>query len=711
MTLSDLSLKYKYRSSQNDILEEFLIPCLKQARSYDRAVGFFSSRALQLALSGIVELIKKDDSKIRIITSPYLTKRDIADIQKGLKKMNDVLQSAIMKEIEKLEEIKDRTVLASLGWLISRKKLEIRIGDVNIRNHHLFHDKLGIFTDGDRNKVIFFGSLNETYLGYKGHYEAIRVLTSWDDPEGRIWEEETDFELLWNDLDPMVKTFDLSKAIEKRLIRYRPKTLNDLLESFDEYGSPLSCKAKEGSISFNPKRIKPWPPQRRALQQIKENDYNGILKMATGTGKTAVALLAVEQFFKDYGRYGKRVVMLVPSTLLGEQWLYFLRNNTSDDELVFWQCSDISASRKRDLKFAWKTEWQNDEMKNVFVIINIQNLHNFDRQEKKIDLLISDEVHEYGTRKRIDKIRNKFGSVEHILGLSATPERYYDEQGTENVLSYFGPIIFSYGIRAAQREKKGPSQSTVLSKYNYYPYITALESEEEEKVRRISQEIAKIVAINYRNEISEDEEALSEKVERLMRERASILKKSKSKMKSLEKILTENRTKLRQCIVYCEDEAQLREAVRVFDKLQIKSYVEYHSKMKKREDALDLFRNKARDFVLSMHCLDQGVDIPDCHSLILLSSSGNPREYIQRRGRVLRNYEGKPIVNIFDTFAFPEEYVDLYSGMIRTRLLRAQEFVDCSQTPEEASKFDTIRNAYEIGIRDLRNTIKQWRGD
>lgn len=710
MTLKDLVLKPKYRSSRNDILQEFLVPCLKEASSYDRAVGFFSGKALQLALGGIVDFIKREDSKIRIITSPLMNERDVSDIQEGIKQAKNVIESRILDEVEALANSEDRALLASLGWLISRRKLEIRLGDVNIRNHHLFHDKLGIFKDHEGNRVAFFGSLNETYLGYRGHYDAIRVITSWSDPKEKMWEEENDFDLLWDDLDPMVKIYEVSEAIERGMIQYAPKRFEDVVELMTEYGPPIVTEREGKSSVFNPMGIKPWPPQKRAIQNVKEHDYSGILKMATGTGKTIVALLSMEQFFKDYGRYGKRVVVVVPSLLLGQQWKRFLHKNTGEDDLVFLQGARMGTVRKRDLARAWKNDWIDEEKRNIFLIINIQNLQNFKSFDRHVDLLIADEVHEYGTRKRMKKFWEKFGHLEHSIGLSATPERYYDYSGTRRVLDYFGQIIFSYGIKQAQNEEIRPGGVAVLSKYNYYPYVSYLEPKEERDVKNLSEEIARIVAMTHREEISEQTDIVPERAKKLMTQRALILKTSNAKEGLLERILTENRQKLDQCIVYCEDSTQLEAAIEVFERLDIRNYVQYHSLMRKRDEALDLFRGNPYKFVLSMHCLDQGVDIPDCHSLILLSSSGNPREYIQRRGRVLRNYEGKPMVNIYDTLVFPKETNEIYGGMITTRLLRAWEFLDCSQTPEEAAELDAIRQAYSIREQQLRTTIERWRG-
>lgn len=348
MSLQNLEIQYKYKSSRDDILEEFIIPCLKESNRYDRAVGFFSGEALKLALNGIIEFIKKRDSKIRIITSPYLKKEDVIEIEAGLKKEKKVLASKILEEIDKIANSEDRALLASLGWLISRNRLEIRIGDVNMGSHSLFHDKLGIFNDEDGNCVVFFGSLNETYMGYKENYDAIRVITSWNDKD-EITEEERDFGLLWNDLDGLVKTYKITEAIKKKIIKHAPESKEKLIELIESYGPPLASKKGEKPCrAFNPNNVKPWRPQERALREIKERNNKGILKMATGTGKTQVALLSLEQFFKDTKRYGNRIVVLVPSKVLGHQWEDFLRENASRDDFVFRYDSKTKVEEKRD---------------------------------------------------------------------------------------------------------------------------------------------------------------------------------------------------------------------------------------------------------------------------------------------------------------------------------------------------------------------------
>jgi len=272
--------------------------------------------------------------------------------------------------------------------------------------------------------------------------------------------------------------------------------------------------------------------------------------------------------------------------------------------------------------------------------------------------------------------------------LSATPERYYDPGGTKRVLNYFGPIIYEYGIKEAQKDR-------ILSKYNYYPFLVELTPQEEEDVEKLTKKIGKGIAIDFKNELSEKENILSSSVNWAMQKRARRIKKAENKLNILRKILEENKGKLKQCILYCEDTEQLDAVQRVFDDLKIDSYVKYHSEIKNRDEALNLFKKKNCNFILSMHCLDQGVNIPSCESLILLSSSGNPREYIQRRGRVLRNPPNKikPVVKIFDILAFPRNLKEKYRGLVMTQL---------EDSLTHVLSFEYILWGFQNSIRELR---------
>jgi len=249
-----------------------------------------------------------------------------------------------------------------------------------------------------------------------------------------------------------------------------------------------------------------------------------------------------------------------------------------------------------------------------------------------------------------------------------------------------------------------------LSKYNYYPFLVDLTPQEEEDVEKLTKKIGKGIAIDFKNELSEKENILSSSANWAMQKRARRIKKAENKLNILRKILEENKGKLKQCILYCEDTEQLDAVQRVFDDLKIDSYVKYHSEIKNREEALNLFKKKNCNFILSMHCLDQGVNIPSCASLILLSSSGNPREYIQRRGRVLRNPPNKikPVVKIFDILAFPQNLKEMYRGLVMTQLVRAWEFISCSQSPEAKIKLEKILNAYNIYSDELDKIIERW---
>ena len=147
---------------------------------------------------------------------------------------------------------------------------------------------------------------------------------------------------------------------------------------------------------------------------------------------------------------------------------------------------------------------------------------------------------------------------------------------------------------------------------------------------------------------------------------------------------------------------------KVFIKLGITSYVKYFYKTLNKEKSLELFKEKNCNFILSINCLDQGVDFPDCQSLILLSSSTNPRQYIQRRGRVLRNFKNKSLVYIYDILAFPNETSDIYKGLVLSQMLRAWEFIEHSQSPEEKAKLIKYWTKYNITPEFMSSKIKEW---
>ena len=697
---AELEIKSSYDSDDDDILNDFYNPVLANSVEYCRIAGFFTSSALAVAARGIQGLLK-NDGMMKLVAGAVLKKEDTEAIRLGIEKPAEVIKRAAITDLDSIEDEFVRNHVMALGWLIAKQKLEIRIAIVEDKNdlpldaesiirNGIFHQKVGIFTDAEGRKISFSGSVNETAKAWSENIEEFKVFREWVDAEHEHFlSDYKKFNKYWNGESQRVKIMEAPQAIKEKLIQMAPDNIEKLkLE-------PIKNKSKT--------TVKPWPHQEKAINAFRNKSYLGIFKMATGTGKTYTALLSLEQYFRDKKRYGNRILIIVPQHNLVEQWVYDLRDFFLKDFVLPFD-SKIPEKDKRDTRKVWKYKFDKDDYFNIFLVITVDSIKNFKPFNMYApDFIIGDEIHSYGTENRMITLKDRLGYLKYGLGLSATPERYYDSDGTERVLNYFGPVIYEYRISEAQKDG-------VLAKYNYYPFLVELTPEEEDQVEELTKKIGKKIAIDFKNELSERKNFLPASIIGLMIQRARIIKKTKNKLLALREILENNKKELRQCIVYCEDTEQLDAAQRVFDDLKIDSYVKYHSGILNREEALNLFKKKNCNFILSMHCLDQGVNIPSCESLILLSSSGNPREYVQRRGRVLRNPPNKikPVVKIFDIFAFPRNLEEIHRGMVMTQLVRAWEFISCSRSPEAKMKLEKILNAYSIYSDELDGIIERW---
>lgn len=700
MSFGEIGIKSSYDSDDDDILNDFYNPVLASSVEYQRLAGFFSSSALAIAARGIRGLLK-NDGKMKLITGAVLSKKDIEAIREGLENPQKVIERTAINDFDSIEDEFVMNHIMALGWLVAKRKLEIHIAIIEDKNglpldaktilqSGIFHQKVGIFTDTNGRRISFSGSVNETARAWSENIEEFKVFREWVETEKEHFlSDYKKFNKYWNGESKRVKIIEATQAIKEKLIQMAPDTIEKL---------KLEPGKKVSKIT-----VKPWLHQEKAVSTLKNNSYCGIFKMATGTGKTYTALISLEQYFKDIKKYGNRILIIVPQHNLVEQWVGDLRDFLKKDFVSSYD-SKTPVKDRRDARKIWMSILNKGENLNIYLVITVDSIMNFNPFKRYVpDFIIGDEVHSYGTEKRMRTLKNYLGNGKYRLGLSATPERYYDPDGTERIFNYFSSIIYEYGIKEAQEDK-------ILSKYNYYPFLVELTPEEEKKIEELTKKIRKEIAVDLKNEFSEKENILSSSANWIMQERARIIKKAENKMNALRTILEKNKGILKQCIVYCEDNKQLDDVQSVFDNLRIDSYVKYHSGISNRQEALNLFKKKNCNFILSMHCLDQGINIPSCESLILLSSSGNPREYIQRRGRVLRNPQNKikSIVKIFDIFAFPQNLEEMYKGLVMTQLVRAWEFISCSQSPEAKMKFEIIRNSYSIDSDELDKIIERW---
>ena len=451
MSLRDIDVKIEYRSLLHNIANDFYIPALREAISYDRAVGFFSSSILASIANGI-DGLAKNSGRIRLVTSPYLSEKDKEAIRKGYESRDEVIQNALLNELHEPQNYIEQEQLNLLANLISDGILDIKIAFTeDTTKIGMYHEKLGLIRDSEGNVIAFSGSMNESENALSANYETIDVFCSWKSDRERIRVKENAFESIWNDTEPNIIVLDFPEIKTELINKYKRENLN--------YSQPPVYYRELIKYSISgakvPDGFKFHDYQQEAIDKWVQHNYCGIFDMATGTGKTYTGLGAISKLNLDL-RGHLAVVIVAPYQHLVEQWVEDI------EKFCMKPIIGYSASSQKD----WKTRLENAVRRQklkvkgaeffCFICTNatysstfVQNTIN---KIKGDCLLVVDEAHNFGStnlRKLLNPIFN------YRLALSATLERHNDEEGTEALYSYFGDKCIEYTQigRASCRER------------------------------------------------------------------------------------------------------------------------------------------------------------------------------------------------------------------------------------------------------------------
>jgi superfamily II DNA or RNA helicase len=678
--LSQIDLKISYQTDVDDPINEFYLPCLNNSIEFFRAVGYFRSSIFLITGESIIDFVKRG-GKINLICSPELTQQDMDAIASGKASLESLTDEYIEYDIETmLEQSEENYAIKVLATLIKVKALEVKIALKELGSG-IYHAKTGVFRDPIGNQVSFIGSANETWSAWdpKGNHEIIEVFCSWRKDAERVQKHMSDFDRLWHGLTPGVKTIQFPEAMEKQLIRVALNSIDDVdLSKLKKTNIENKAKKKINDL---------FTHQKNALENWKLNNYRGIFQHATGSGKTVTALKAID----DHLRTGGVAIVLVPSSLLLSQWTSELKREIDNLSLLLagsgntkWKSrlkyfvSQPISETSRVVLSTMQTA-SSDDFINAFK--NVQNL-----------LIVGDEVHQIGSDKnsksmQIDALKR--------LGLSATPQRYGDPEGTAKIIEYFGKIIEPvFTLVDAIKGKR-------LVEYEYFPHLINLTAKEAEQWKIETEKIKKEVAITNNNQESF---FLSARAKMLLIQRSRIAKKSKAKLNLVERVIRENYEIGQKWLIYCEDIDQLRDVKKIIQKLDFDVY-EYYSEMSgDGEQTLNLYQHRG-GILVSIKCLDEGVDIPSISHALIIASSQNPRQFIQRRGRVLRVYgDIKKYAVIHDALIVPidvKKEPDQVS-LLKSEMTRAFEFADYALN--STCKNELKLKAIELGI-DLNDII------
>jgi superfamily II DNA or RNA helicase len=663
MGLNELQLQYKYRSDVDTIHRDFYEKCLHESIRYDRAAGYFSSESLKL-IANALEIFLYKGGHVRIVANPLLSNEDIEAIRLGYRAKEDVIESSLLRTIEATAQNIEQDTLNVLAWLIYTNQLEIKIAYTN--NNALYHEKFGLFEDSFGNTVGFSGSANETIGGVKNNFEKIDVFLPAKD-QHRIIDMKDDFRRLWKNETNGLNVVDIPNIIREKLLEYKKD------------------KPKKPKIK---KEIVPHSYQVEAIQALKSNGWQGILEMATGTGKTITSLLAMSEFKKENGRVF--VIIFAPFKHLVDQW----KRECERFEIRFpTLCYESKAK--------WLPELQS-EVRNFN--LGITDFHvaittydsaantDFVAQISKLQqdiFLIADECHYLGSP-QFRKL--SFANIKARLGLSATPDRWWDEDGTMFLRGFFKDVIYTYSLDEAIASNK-------LTPYTYEPHVIELTDNELETYHKLTRRI-----INYFNQKNRDEDQLSQ----LNRKRALIIAKAWGKIPRLLSLLEDKGVEnIYHTIVYCS-ENQVNELTVALSQIGLRVH-KFDSTVpnKERQRILVAFADEEIQVLVAIKCLDEGVDVPSTRCAYFLASTSNPREFIQRRGRILRRSQGKYIAEIHDFIVFPKDVEEHTFTMIaKKELPRFAEFCN-SAINRSSSKNKIIPYISPYNLNHLMD-MKPW---
>ncbi|MBD2205288.1 DNA phosphorothioation system restriction enzyme [Calothrix sp. FACHB-1219] len=444
--------------------------------------------------------------------------------------------------------------------------------------------------------------------------------------------------------------------------------------------------------------------QHQAITSWFANNGRGTLKMATGSGKTIAALAIACEL---YQQINLQVLMVVcPYRHLVTQWARECEKFNLQPILAFLDVRNWQSQLSTQIY-----NLRSGSQKFVTVITTNSTLigEGFQSQVKYFPdrtLIIGDEAHNLGAPKLEESLPRRIGLR---LALSATPERYFDDDGTQCLLDYFGPVLQpEFTLRDAIAQG-------ALVHYLYYPILVELTEAESIAYLKLTRRIGRSLLYRERENGEAGDFENNEDLKPLLMQRARLIGAASNKLTALRELMA-TRKDTTHTLFYCSDGSQeagerssLRQLKAVAKILGVElgykvSTYTAHTSLQEREVLRRQFESGELQGLVAIRCLDEGVDIPAIQTAVILSSSGNPRQFIQRRGRVLRPHPGKERAIIYDMIVLPpdleRETMEVERNLLKKELRRFVEFADLADNAGEARmKLLALQKRY--GLLDI----------
>lgn len=701
--LVTLKLDSDYRTDRARIGRDLVAKLLRGSATYDRAAGFFSSTVFRV-LGQELSSFFVNGGVMRLVCSPRLEASDISMIARAVFERSTI--RGLWASLD--DAFRSEKWSALLGFLIATDRVRMRIAVPKkpLSPQRMYHEKIALFRDTEGNVVALSGSANESAAGLSENFERVDVFPIWssENDKRRVWRIEEQFRALWRNETDGLDVMDLTEAFRRNVWEVSSNEKGEIPSQ--EGTGYVHSSILPPEVLLPPADLQLRPHQRSAIEAWGSHNGRGMLEMATGTGKTLTALALAAKVSERLSG-GFAVLIVAPLIHLVDQW----REVASIFGLAPIRCAESAPLWDNELEAAVTA--LNSGGRPILSVVTTgdtltsQRFQSAIRRIRKPALIIADEVHNYGTSTRLEALPANF---ELRLGLSATPVRWYDEAGSKALEDYFGPVIFTYTLKQALEDE-------VLTPYRYHPELAPLDDNELE-------EYLELTALLVKYMHGDEEGQVSEGAKRLLIRRARLLASARSKLPLLHSILLPRRAESH-ILVYCGDGTvsgpvgdsttrQVDEVVRLLG-VQLKMRVAPYLAETRPEERRRLLRSfEAGDVqaLVAIRCLDEGVDVPIARTGVILASTTNPRQFIQRRGRLLRTAPGKVRAEVFDLFAIPElssltkhsREWKMARGILGNQIPRAREFAELAENgPVARSKL--------LSICEKMDLLSFWEGE
>ncbi len=739
-----------YRPGEYNSPEKFFNDCLENSKEFDLQLGYFSSATISVLADGFASFIS-NGGRMRLVINHIVSEEDKKAIIKGVH--GGIIDCFDLTNFETLRQTFDeyqQQFFECLAFLIYDKRIDIRI--IKPRNKKgISHTKSGQFRDGD-SVTSFTGSANFTISGLFNNLEEIKIDRSDSIDimvQKRIKGQREEFDIIMEGKKKNVEYLSPDNLISAIQSTYGDKDIEELLDVEKKLRKIKAERAirerqkrmdmaREDIADIEPRFPYPSGPreyQQTAFENWKNNGQKGLFAMATGTGKTITSLNCLLEIYKRKGYY--KAIILVPTITLVNQW---------EQECRKFQFSNITKVYSRNLtwrdeveRISFNEKYRTDREPEVSYII-ISTYASYSREkvfkvlngfDKRRLLMIADECHNMGSGSLVKRLKE----IPYLrrIGLSATPKRQFDDEGNEKLNDFFGSKEkYTYEYSMEEAIKNG-----VLCKYMYYPHVVNLTQEEMDAYVELSERIAKY--FNYDKEVFEH---IDEKLKMMLLARKRLVHKAARKLDIFRSIIQkrfEEKGNLKYSLIYVpegnkpdyvgggddfdvsEDIGDDNDMEHLIDQYtQVVTEIDDHvtvrkfvSGQKDRDEILYDFAEGKLHVLTSMKCLDEGVDVPRSELAIFCASTGNPRQFIQRRGRVLRTHPDKKMAELHDLVVAPEvnPYSDCYrmeQSLLRGELARVTNFAQLSENPSYSElELREILDHYGLNLSNNNNTYDE----